>query len=562
MPSNLNATEASKIMKLTPREVSLLCRQGLIKDAKKEKGRWIIPEKSVDEWLENNQTTIQHKQRQERQQRIIPRIKKLGTGLATIVAILAIVSILADWGGARTQLQRWGILSSVPAASEEEYLIVIAPFHISEGVIDTELHNEIKRRIEDISKDIDLSKLRVEIAEVSLDSNERKSAEIIGKRSDANVIVWGSVTGARIVVNYLNLNPLPLPSNELIVTDIEVTETEAVQLLSLEDYHSFTVSNIPAQISFLSLFTIGQLLYSEGEYNRAIQIIEQAIGEVALDLNEEVQGLANAYLTLGVLHYLNEDYDSALERLNDAEELDRRLNLVYLVRADIWLAKNQLGLRIANLNRYIERCTISYPSTCEPELLGGTYFNRGLQYYLDGFSDLAEIDYLKSIELDPSYWGSYYELGNIYSNQEKFEEAIEMYTIGILESPTSNKLFVHRGNAHQDLGEFEKAIQDYTTAIEIAFEIYQNPNPALIPLNNRGLLYLKIEEYDAALEDFNVAIESEPRFYPAYLSRARLYMALGNKELAIQDFETYLELYPTTPNRDFVIQSINELNKN
>jgi tetratricopeptide (TPR) repeat protein len=57
-----------------------------------------------------------------------------------------------------------------------------------------------------------------------------------------------------------------------------------------------------------------------------------------------------------------------------------------------------------------------------------------------------------------------------------------------------------RGLAYADLKQFKKAIQDYDQAIEL------NPKDFNV-FNNRGNVYADLKQFEKAIQDYNQAIE-------------------------------------------------------
>ena len=111
---------------------------------------------------------------------------------------------------------------------------------------------------------------------------------------------------------------------------------------------------------------------------------------------------------------------------------------------------------------------------------------------------------------------------------------------------------VQGGANYYNLGieEFEKenyaaAIEHYNTAIE------SDPNDALA-YNNRGLAYTEVEESEAALADYDKAIELKPDYTEAYFNRGLAHFSLaplgwGNPEevqKGIADLTKAIELNP------------------
>jgi len=94
-----------------------------------------------------------------------------------------------------------------------------------------------------------------------------------------------------------------------------------------------------------------------------------------------------------------------------------------------------------------------------------------------------------------------------------------------------------RGRTYRLMERYEKALQDFNLAIEL------NPRYDWA-IAERGRTYRLMERYEKALQDFNLAIELNPRDDWATAHRGDTYRLMGRYEEAIQDFNHALELNP------------------
>jgi len=105
-------------------------------------------------------------------------------------------------------------------------------------------------------------------------------------------------------------------------------------------------------------------------------------------------------------------------------------------------------------------------------------------------------------------------------------------------------VYNYRGRAYGMSGNYDLAIQDYNKAIEL------NPKYALA-YTNRGFAYGRQGNSDLAIQDFTKAIKLDPNDAAtysnrgiAYSNRGVAYSDKGNYDLAIQDYNKALELEP------------------
>lgn len=137
------------------------------------------------------------------------------------------------------------------------------------------------------------------------------------------------------------------------------------------------------------------------------------------------------------------------------------------------------------------------------------FFNRGVERQKKGKTDEALGDLFKALEMDPQMISAHFWLAKVYADKGAF-----WWTNG------------RPGEARHW---FLRSVQTW-------------PNPTVFNQKAmHGLVYNMDQE---ALEDASKALEMDPTFFPAYLTRANVYHKLGNIELAISDNTKAIELAP------------------
>jgi len=170
----------------------------------------------------------------------------------------------------------------------------------------------------------------------------------------------------------------------------------------------------------------------------------------------------------------------------------------------------------------------------------------------------------------------FYILGQCYfmcyqlnDDNEKFDSAIEQYTMAIVYDEFNDKYYSARGEAYYDKWDYEvktydAAIEDFTKAIElrkdasyyhsrgniysftVPFYIKKEEMDAIIHRKEREYLEatirnIKEERYSAAIEDFTKAIELRGNAFD-YSSRGGVYKKKEDYNAAIEDFTKAIEL--------------------
>lgn len=136
----------------------------------------------------------------------------------------------------------------------------------------------------------------------------------------------------------------------------------------------------------------------------------------------------------------------------------------------------------------------------------------------------------------------------------RLKEAVEVYTEAITKHPGSAEAYNWRGMAYDDLGDLDKALVDFNKAIELS------PNYA-DAYNNRGEVHRKKKMYPQAMADFRKAATLDNKFAEALYNMGLVHEAQQRKAQAAQELENYLKLKPDDPDKEQILQKIQQLKK-
>ncbi len=251
------------------------------------------------------------------------------------------------------------------------------------------------------------------------------------------------------------------------------------------------------------------------------------------------------YLKRGVAYYSKGNFNQAISDFNKAIKVDPNYSIAYLKRGLAFFEKKDIAQAISD---YTKAIAIN-PAYEE------AYYIRGLAYASQEKFEQAVSDYTKAIEINPDYVQAYINRGFINTNKGNLEQAISDFDKALKINPDIGAVYYLRGTAYANKGNLAQAISDYTKAIE------KNPNDAQA-YANRGLAYaykivsersLKIDknspmayinlggidinkdEFKGAISDCNKAIEINPNFPDAYISRLRVYIFMEEYDKAWED---------------------------
>lgn len=127
-----------------------------------------------------------------------------------------------------------------------------------------------------------------------------------------------------------------------------------------------------------------------------------------------------------------------------------------------------------------------------------------------------------------------YEWAGVYTQNGEYQKALEAYSAAIDQGYTPlARAYFDRGTVHADLEEYTAAIADYTRSIELS----PMCDDCHIDYRYRGIAYWRLNRTDAALKDFTQAIDLKPDYLQAYVDRALVQMALGDRRKALADVQ-------------------------
>lgn len=184
---------------------------------------------------------------------------------------------------------------------------------------------------------------------------------------------------------------------------------------------------------------------------------------------------------------------------------------------------------------------VAYPLFVREQF--GTQNNVEVSVPPEAQSVLAEP--LATAQANPDSAEAQFELGNAYYQTQQWNLAVETYQNVIETDPDFQAAYANLGATYYQLLQFNLAASQYEKALELD---PQDGESAY----NLGAIYLQQalsqgQQPDAdllaqAVEQIENALEISPDLAEPHFTLGVAYMALNQKEAAIQAFETYLSL--------------------
>jgi tetratricopeptide (TPR) repeat protein len=110
--------------------------------------------------------------------------------------------------------------------------------------------------------------------------------------------------------------------------------------------------------------------------------------------------------------------------------------------------------------------TYEYAVSLDP-LSTGALVNLGTVYFNLRKYDQAEIHYLRAIEADPGYALAHFNLGNLYDEQGKRTQALEQYSLALKTNPQYADAHYNLALLYQTIGETMKAVMHWKAYLKV-----------------------------------------------------------------------------------------------
>lgn len=153
--------------------------------------------------------------------------------------------------------------------------------------------------------------------------------------------------------------------------------------------------------------------------------------------------------------------------------------------------------------------------------------------------DKAIDAFRKATKADPTDPNNFNNLGLAYKSAGKLPEALKAFTDG-LEAQDNASGYFNRGVVYVSMQQYEKAIQDFDSSLKL-----ESNNVAAHRF--RAFAYLQNKEYAKAVSDYGVVLEDKPND-PEILEReAFAYWNLKQYDKAIANYDKIIKLKPNDP---------------
>ena len=321
-------------------------------------------------------------------------------------------------------------------------------------------------------------------------------------------------------------------------------------VVAIQDYTDAINRNPKAVKSY---FNRGDAKLEIEDYAGAIQDYTESI-----NLNPDH---TEAYINRGVakVKMSDPDYAGAIQDYTKAINLNPDDTL--LVQAYHKQCTAKLALVQLYLKRGASKQALGQYEDAKRDCAKVHYYLGKIDANKGNYQEATE-DFDKFIAADPDDVEVYYLRGNAKRKSEDYEGAIQDYTLTIKQNPDFAKAYYARGVTQLRLDKYQKAIDDLRKAIAlknpvIYAEAYKAMGDAkeglgkdtdaktdfTIAYYHWGNEALERDQYQEAIENFDIVLELMPNFAMAYHVRGNAKIKLGKSNADLDELEAVSQLY-------------------
>jgi tetratricopeptide (TPR) repeat protein len=178
------------------------------------------------------------------------------------------------------------------------------------------------------------------------------------------------------------------------------------------------------------------------------------------------------------------------------------------------------------------------------------YTDRGYYLMRQGRFDEAARDFLAGSRLAPTQSAFSYAAGRALSRKGDYVTAISHYDEAIRLAPRDSVPLLSRAEAYVQVSRYAEARRDYDRAIALGI---RRDGDRFFVYFGRGYASVLLGDYEAAVRDLNAALAARPGMVNAVVWRGYAREKLGQRDLALVDYEEALR---SNPNDDWIRTSI------
>ena len=288
---------------------------------------------------------------------------------------------------------------------------------------------------------------------------------------------------------------------------------------------------------------VADTLDIDGYINRARWLLaNQQVGNAIRDINSALSidnKNIEALLVLADVYYALGDQDNILLTLNKASEIAPMDSRPVVKLAELSFLQGNINMANAYIDKALEL------NSMNPQ----AYYMRGIICMSRNDTVQALKQFMKARNQDDSFIDPVLQIASIYAAQRN-PMAKDFYTLAIDMAPDNWGSYYDLAMYLQDNGSPEKALEIYDTLDA------RMPGNYQILFNKGYVNMVYLFEYDKAIENFDKALEINPKSVDALLNKGVAYEQKGNYK---QARSIYLQILKDNPNYQLAIDALHRI---
>lgn len=288
---------------------------------------------------------------------------------------------------------------------------------------------------------------------------------------------------------------------------------------------------------------IADTLNIDGYINRARWLLaNQQVGNAIRDINSALSidnKNIEALLVLADVYYALGDQDNILLTLNKASEIAPLDSRPVVKLAELSFLQGNINMANAYIDKALEL------NSMNPQ----AYYMRGIICMSRNDTVQALKQFMKARNQDDSFIDPVLQIASIYAAQRN-PMAKDFYTLAIDMAPDNWGSYYDLAMYLQDNGSPEKALEIYDTLDA------RMPGNYQILFNKGYVNMVYLFEYDKAIENFDKALEINPKSVDALLNKGVAFEQKGNYK---QARSIYLQILKDNPNYQLAIDALHRI---
>ena len=296
-----------------------------------------------------------------------------------------------------------------------------------------------------------------------------------------------------------------------------------------------------------SLWERAQLYYEQKKYDLSDADYKAIIKN---DSNQP-----SAYLGIGRNEMSRENFESAVNIFDNIIALYSDYSRAYAYRAEAYVGLKKYMEAASDVAKALEidcdnrafrimqvvadsafvqmNAKLKAMAVTEPNAAYWPYYLGVINERAEKYND-AITHYKKALKLDEDAITCQC-ISSCYQDMGNWSSAIEFIDKAIALDPKDDELIQYKADIYYEAGEIE-------TAISIIDEYIERRPDYSLGYYRRGWFKDNIQDIDGAIEDYTTSIVLDGEYSYPFLSRGRMYWLKGEKDLAMKDFETVVQM--------------------